>query len=517
MFFTISTLALLFLVLITTYCLFFIYAKVVSEDDKKNIEFYNTGMATVLQASYLKKSNFNNLTSSLQKKKLLRYAYILDTKLGKVVWSLDENIIKLGLSKEEILPLILDFQVDKSDINEANVPVGTSQTLYLGFAKDEGSTEEIDSLMLSMYLSFVLFAMLSFASSMYLGKLIQEPLDKLTTGIQKFGEGDFEYRVKKTQFLELNQIVDSYNKMASELDTLYNDLESKVVERTEALEAANKELKETQSIMVHAEKMRSLGELVAGIAHEINNPINFIYGNMVHFENYVNDIFDLFDKYEQLKSKVSEIDFKEIEEYKEEIDIEFLRTDIKDLIVSCRDGADRAKNIIADLKNFSRLDETTLTEFDIPKEIDTTLNILYNKFKHKVEIVKNYPDDLPKIEAYGRQLNQVFMNILDNAIYAIKEKGTITISSYVNPDKETISIEIEDTGVGIKEEDIKKVFDPFWTTKPVGQGTGLGMSIAYKVISSHNGYAEVSSKLNVGTKFRIVLPISQNKGKENEV
>ena len=145
------------------------------------------------------------------------------------------------------------------------------------------------------------------------------------------------------------------------------------------------------------------------------------------------------------------------------------------------------------------------------------LNILYNKFKHKVEIVKNYSEDLPKIEAYGRQLNQVFMNILDNAIYAIKEKGTITISSYVNPDKETVSIEIEDTGVGIKEEDIKKVFDPFWTTKPVGQGTGLGMSIAYKVIASHHGYADVSSKLNVGTKFRIVLPINQNKGKEDEV
>ena len=137
--------------------------------------------------------------------------------------------------------------------------------------------------------------------------------------------------------------------------------------------------------------------------------------------------------------------------------------------------------------------------------------------KNRIDIVKNYAENLPKIEAYGRQLNQVFMNILDNAIYAIKETGTITISSYVNDDFKTVSIEFKDSGVGIKEEDLKKVFDPFYTTKPVGEGTGLGMSIAYKVISSHNGWADVSSELGVGTTFRLVLPINQEKGKTDEV
>jgi signal transduction histidine kinase len=142
----------------------------------------------------------------------------------------------------------------------------------------------------------------------------------------------------------------------------------------------NQELKETQSMMVHSEKMRSLGELVAGIAHEINNPINFIYGNMVHFENYTKDIFELIEKYEKAESLLPEEQKKEIKEYKDEIDIEFLKSDLVDLINSCREGADRTKNIILDLKNFSRLDETTLTQFDIPKEIETTLNILHNKF-----------------------------------------------------------------------------------------------------------------------------------------
>ena len=179
---------------------------------------------------------------------------------------------------------------------------------------------------------------------------------------------------------------------------------------------------------------------------------------------------------------------------------------LKDLIKSCIEGTQRTKNIVLDLKNFSRMEEMVLTQFNIPKEIDTTLNILNNKYKNRITVVKEYDPNVPKIEAYGGQLNQVFMNILDNAQYAIKGEGTVTIS--VKQEGEKVVIKFYDTGEGIKKEDIKKVFEPFYTTKPVGQGTGLGMSITYRVIKNHNGEILVDSELGKGTTFTIKLPIN---------
>ena len=149
-----------------------------------------------------------------------------------------------------------------------------------------------------------------------------------------------------------------------------------------------------------------------------------------------------------------------------------------------------------------------LTQFDIPKEIDTTLNILNNKYKNRITVIKNYPDNLPKIEAYGGQLNQVFMNILDNAQGAMKETGTLTINAYKEASK--VKIEFIDTGCGIAPENLKKVFDPFFTTKAPGEGTGLGMSISYRVINDHNGTIEVESEVGKGTKFIITLPINHD-------
>jgi len=153
------------------------------------------------------------------------------------------------------------------------------------------------------------------------------------------------------------------------------------------------------------------------------------------------------------------------------------------------------------------MEEMVLTQFDIPKEIDTTLNILNNKYKNRITVIKNYSEDLPKIEAYGGQLNQVFMNILDNAQDAMKETGTLTINVNKIEDNK-IKIEFIDTGMGIPAENLKKVFDPFFTTKPVGKGTGLGMSISYRVIHDHHGTIDVESEVGKGTKFTITLPIN---------
>lgn len=353
-----------------------------------------------------------------------------------------------------------------------------------------------------LVLAFLVFGLIA---SYYLTKIIITPLTILVEGTKELSEGKFGHRFKESNYLEVNKLVQTYNIMAENLEILYKELDNKVKERTAKLEEANSELKNTQAMMVHSEKMRSLGELVAGITHEINNPINFIYGNMVHLKNYSNALLELIDLYESFDSDLSAEKQKQLIELKNEIELDFLKEDLPQLIKSCYEGTERTKNIILDLKNFSRLDELVVNNVDLPKEIDTTLNILYNKMKGKVEIIKEYASDVPLIEGFGGQLNQVFMNILDNASYAINEKGTISIR--LQKVEKDVIIEFEDTGCGMNEEQISKIFDPFFTTKPVGEGTGLGMSISYKVIQRHHGVISVNSEVGKGSIFRIKLPI----------
>jgi len=274
------------------------------------------------------------------------------------------------------------------------------------------------------------------------------------------------------------------------------------------LEVANKELKSSQVMVVHSEKMRSLGQLVAGITHEINNPINFVYGNLIHLKNYSNALLELIEAYQISEAGLSEDKKLELAKLKDKIELDFIKEDLPMLIKSCQDGTERTKNIILDLKNFSRLDEMVVNNVDLEKEIETILNILQNKIKHKIEIVKEYEAGIQTIEGYGGQLNQVFMNILDNACYAIKDSGKIFIRLVTDKsvDKGVI-IEFEDTGTGMTSEQLAKIFEPFYTTKPVGEGSGLGMSISYKVIQNHNGKISVDSVVGKGTIFKIQLPI----------
>lgn len=353
-----------------------------------------------------------------------------------------------------------------------------------------------------LVLAFLTFGLIS---SYYMTKVIITPLVELVKGSKELSGGNFEYRFKRTKYEEINKLIETYNQMAESLQTLYTELENKVKERTKELETANDELKSAQAMMVHSEKMRSLGQLVAGITHEINNPINFIHGNMIHLKNYSNALIEIINLYESYENDLSEEKQQELKKMKEKVELDFIKEDLPMLIKSCHEGTERTKNIILDLKNFSRLDEMVINEIDLPKEIDTTLNILHNKIKDKIEIVKEYEDDVPRVEGYGGQLNQVFMNILDNACYAVKDKGTIYIR--LQKSEKDVIIEFEDTGCGMKKEQLEKIFDPFYTTKPVGVGTGLGMSISYKVIQKHNGSITVDSAEGKGTKFRIQLPM----------
>ncbi len=387
-------------------------------------------------------------------------------------------------------------------------------TMYVGFYSKALLNQNIENFINNMSYIVIFSIILGLFLSHRLTKIVIKPIEKLSEGSKRFAEGDFNHRIEYFNYEEIDKLVDSYNTMAENLRDMYTSLENKVAERTKQLNKAYKELQSTQAMMVHSEKMKSLGELVAGITHEINNPVNFIYGNLIHLTNYTNDLIMLIDKYGEYEGELLEEHKKEIEQIKNDIDLAFLKEDLGALINSCREGTERTKNIIMDLKNFSRMEERVLSSINIAKEIDTTLNILHSKYKNRIEIHKEYEENLPLVESYGGQLNQVFMNILDNAFYAIEDKGDVYIRT--KHEGENVIIEFEDNGKGMDRETAERIFDPFFTTKPVGKGTGLGMSISYRVIKDHHGDIRIKTEPNKGTKFILTLPIKFEKDAQEE-
>ena len=317
-----------------------------------------------------------------------------------------------------------------------------------------------------------------------------------------------------------------YNNLAEAKEDLekYNQtLEKRVIERTQEindnnqkLQKALKELQSTQSQLIQTEKMSSLGQMVAGIAHEINNPINFIHGNIIYATEYVKDLLYVISIYQQEYKKSDSI----IEEKTSEIDLEFILDDLPKIINSIKVGTSRIRNIILGLRNFSRLDESAIKSVDIHEGIENTLMILQHRFKAKysrpeIKIIKVY-GQLPKITCYPSQLNQVFLNIFGNAIDALEESQnndnkienpTIGIDTEI-VDSNTVRIRITDNGVGIEQKIQQKIFDPFFTTKPVGSGTGLGLSICYQIIvEKHKGQLICNSTVGEGTEFAIEIPM----------
>ncbi|MGB0931677.1 MAG: PAS domain-containing sensor histidine kinase [Chitinophagales bacterium] len=276
-------------------------------------------------------------------------------------------------------------------------------------------------------------------------------------------------------------------------------------EQNNALEATLNRLKSTQVQLVNAEKMASLGQLTAGIAHEINNPINFVSANIFPLKTDFQDIKAILEKYQNIAA--SEDKFKaskEADAYAEEMDLEYLFEEMEALIDGIEEGANRTRDIVAGLRNFSRLDEDTIKMADVHSGLDATLIILKNETKENITIEQNYDTAINEIECYPGKLNQVFMNLLSNAIQAIKGKGSITITT--ENSEEHVRIKIKDTGVGMSDNVKKRIFEPFFTTKDVGKGTGLGLSITYGIIKDHKGKIFVNSELGKGSEFVIVLP-----------
>jgi len=309
--------------------------------------------------------------------------------------------------------------------------------------------------------------------------------------------------------------------MLKEIEELNRTLESKVQERTLELQAKNNELeellvklKEMNSQLLQNEKMVSIGQLAAGVAHEINNPIGFVHSNLGTIETYMKRLsqYTLFvDRVQELTSngqasRVSEF-VEELNRLKKKLKLDFILSDLSKVVAESLEGTERVRRIVQDLKSFSRVDEAQLKLANINEGIKSTLNIVWNELKYKATVTTDF-GQLPEIPCHPLQLNQVFLNILVNAAQAIESNGQIGIKTF--QDGDWAVVRISDNGCGIPEEHKRKIFEPFFTTKEVGKGTGLGLSISYSIVKKHGGEILVESQVGVGTTFEIRLPISSS-------
>jgi signal transduction histidine kinase len=362
------------------------------------------------------------------------------------------------------------------------------------------------------------------AIGMVTSRWITRPILRLNQASQVMAAGDLEQTVQQGNIQEFNRLAHSFNHMAeklrlsfTELETNNSELEERVDARTSELKTTLSELQRTQAQVIQNEKMSSLGQLVAGVAHEINNPVNFIHGNLTHVEDYSRDLLEMIQLYQHhYPNPVPDIQTKAAD-----LDLDFIREDFPNTLSSMKMGTDRIRAIVLSLRNFSRLDEAEIKAVDLHEGIDSTLLILQHRLnatsdRPAIQVIKDYAQ-LPLVECYPGQLNQVFMNILANGIDALEEREKQSLQE--NPSQITIrtsvidgwaQIEISDNGCGIPPEIQPKIFNPFFTTKPIGKGTGMGMSISYKIITEkHHGKLDCRSTPGQGTDFIIQIPVQQ--------
>lgn len=373
---------------------------------------------------------------------------------------------------------------------------GSDFFVALGTSKGE-ALAVLKNVTLAFYVVVGAVAILLLITIIFATKAVVKPVNDLLEAIQDMQSSDHAVEIPIRSATEIGLLTESFNEMSRNVYRARSELKSKISE----LEKANQELVETQARLVHSSKMVSLGQLVAGVAHELNNPIGFIYSNMSHLREYSEQLIHL--------SKVAVENPEKLPALMKEYDIDYIQKDLPKLISSCEDGARRTRDIVLGLRNFSRLEEAKLKEIDLHEAIDNTLTLLTGEMKGRIQIHRQF-GQLPLVTCYASQINQVIMNLLSNACQAIEAHGNIWISTRVETKGYTVpmvALSIQDSGHGMSPQVIEKIFDPFFSTKGVGQGTGLGLSISYGIIQNHGGQIVVKSQMGTGTEFIIYFPV----------
>ncbi len=375
----------------------------------------------------------------------------------------------------------------------------TGLNLAIGASKKESQLviNNVNAAFLGVISLVILFLIVTILVST---SVLLRPINELIEGLRAFEKTDSLVQLSVKNKTEIGLLTATFNQMSFKIFKARNDLKNKIKE----LEKANSNLKEAQTKLVHSAKMTSLGQLVAGVAHELNNPIGFIYSNTTHLKDYSEKLFMIIDEIEKNPEQSAKI--------KTDYEFDYIRTDLPLLIKSCQDGAQRTRDIVIGLRNFSRLEESQLKEIDIRDSLNTTLDLLQGEIKNRIKVHRQY-DNIPPVMCYASQINQVLMNLLSNAVHAISGNGEIWIVASLLkaaagfPGK--VQISIQDSGSGMSPDVIDKIFEPFFTTKDVGKGTGLGLSISYGIIQNHGGDIQVKSEKGVGTEFIMTIPLLQ--------
>ncbi|MCG8404090.1 MAG: response regulator [Phycisphaerales bacterium] len=338
--------------------------------------------------------------------------------------------------------------------------------------------------------------------------------EKTKQKVRGFEVGGADYVTKTAEEAEVVARVKTHLKIATlqkELMQSHAEMKSQlkaIQEHVRIERDMTEQIQEQQSQLLEADKMASIGKLAAGVAHEINNPIGFVSSNLNSLSQYVEDVKGVVNAHEKLLAECQKHEaltslVEEVQRVRQERDIDYVLTDLGDLITESVEGTQRVRQIVADMRDFSHVDRPEIAEEDINELLDKTINVANNELKYKADVIREY-GDLPPIPCYGGKLGQVFLNLLVNAAQAIKEHGTITIRTWLEGDR--LIIEVEDTGQGIPPENLTRIFDPFFTSKDVGEGTGLGLHLVRTIVHAHGGHISAKSIAGKGTTLRVELP-----------
>ena len=365
---------------------------------------------------------------------------------------------------------------------------------YVGIGASKAKTKSVlRSINYAFFTVIGAVGLLLILTAFVTSKIVLRPLNDLVEALQTMDVREGPIEMPITSETEIGILTASFNEMSHRIHLARQELQGKVRE----LEDANREIRDTQARLVHTAKMASLGQLVAGVAHELNNPIGFVYSNMATLRDYIEKLHQVIEASKQGPDAVAKL--------KTKIDFDYIAQDLPKLISSSEEGARRMRDIVVKLRNFSRLDEAKLKRVDLREGIETTLALIQGETKNRIQIHSEF-ESVPEVLCYASQVNQVFMNILSNAAQAIEGEGDIWIKLTEQPPG-TARVSIRDSGPGMKKELIDRIFDPFFTTKVVGQGTGLGLSISYEIVKKHDGEIRVTSEPGKGSEFIVEIPI----------